>query len=252
MGDEEQNSQPVQTVLREKVTLGVGQVDSLIDELDDFLNENSHIFTLAGVFAAISVYLNSPMVREEFGPTANLALIAGFLLSLLTSGIALWDLLKRIREHKEWYSIQNFGLLSFGLVYSGLFLLIGSFLASFAEFWGGVLFLGAYGLGLGWIFLTLFLLGKVSDILSEIGIPDWLVSSGIILILLLGPLWIDDRTGLVSGYTTPAITGGIPIMRLIMVSFSVGLGFLWLLSLIAVMGGILKGLYQEYQRLKFW
>lgn len=77
---------------------------SPVQKLDEFLKENRHVFTLIGVFGAISVYLKtvgneSSTNLRGFG---DFALVAGLTIVVILSLLVLINLLLAVRNANKW------------------------------------------------------------------------------------------------------------------------------------------------------
>lgn len=120
---------------------------SPIQLIDNFVDENRHLFTLIGVFGAVTVYLRT--VDDEIGATSewlgNFAVVSGLGLVILLSVILIVKLLLRVYGSGLW---ESMGLLVFAVFFVSLIAVISGVITAFPEALGVYYFLFVYGVGL--------------------------------------------------------------------------------------------------------
>lgn len=141
-----------------------------VKRLDDFLEENRHLFTLISVFGAVSIYLRT--VDEELDKTAKLvgefALVTGFAIVILLSLVVTTKLLWKMREAKRGIrSFENTALILFTVPFAILMLVIGGMISNFPTVWAFYGFLLVYFGALFSSLLMLISFQKVVSLLNE-------------------------------------------------------------------------------------
>lgn len=126
----------------------VGRQDTS-PSLDSYLKDNQHLFTLIGIFAALSVYLSNLPLGEsqKYVPISSVAATGGFGLVILLSVVAMWNLGREVYEsERRILSVKNLGLFVFAFLYFILFIAIFRAFFQFERAVGTVLVLVArYG-----------------------------------------------------------------------------------------------------------
>ncbi|MFB6216550.1 MAG: hypothetical protein ABEJ03_03175 [Candidatus Nanohaloarchaea archaeon] len=117
-----------------------------IDCLDSFIWENRHLFTLIGVFGAISVYLGTVEKQLESSiPTLrDIAIVTGLSLVTILSVLVLIKLWIEFRNSSIW---EGSGLMLFAAFFVPLIMGITSLLTVFPQIWAGYFFMAIYCLG---------------------------------------------------------------------------------------------------------
>lgn len=123
----------------------VGEIKSLVTykfsrpflKLDDFCNENRHLFTVLGVFGALSIYLNTIIDKTDYTQEANsLAIGAGFgIVSILSLVVIVKIAMKASETEGAFFSFENAGLLLFGFFFFFLTLLLVGLSSNSANIW---------------------------------------------------------------------------------------------------------------------
>lgn len=86
--------------------------------LDEFLDENTHLFTLVGVFAALTIYLQTIGQRLNNPEFINYGLVVGFLIVIFLSLIIVAKMLPYFhRTSSISRSTETWGLLIFAIFY---------------------------------------------------------------------------------------------------------------------------------------
>lgn len=180
-------------------------INKLFDELNEYLKDNSHIFTLIGVFAAIGLYIQDPRIEGVLTNTRDWIQFLSFSVVFLLYIVGAWDLLARIlNSEKSWLSFQNFGLVLFGGLFTLLFLGILSVIFTFDRAVSGALILLMFSTGFAASIVTLSL---IALFLQTLGIERTSITVGILTILLIILLSIEGYTGIADNYTVQPSSG---------------------------------------------
>ncbi|WP_152423169.1 hypothetical protein [Natrinema versiforme] len=126
---------------QEENKLSFAPVITATNRLSQFLEDNHHLFTLVGVFGAISVYLTQ---ISNQGEKARLSGKVGAVLALLLTGlisiVILSNLLQQIKIFKTYTNKTTKGLfLTFGVLFYSLFGMIFNITLEFGEAWNALI-----------------------------------------------------------------------------------------------------------------
>ncbi|QIO23711.1 hypothetical protein [Haloarcula sp. JP-L23] len=138
---------------------------SPIEQLDNFLWENRHLFTLIGIFGAISVYLSTveAQISESLEIFSNFAVVAGLSLVTILSLVILVKLYICLGDNSRW---ENIGLFIFAAFFVPLIIVITGLLTTFPQIWAIYYFMVIYVFGLAGgfaIFIVPFFIGTKID-----------------------------------------------------------------------------------------
>lgn len=155
-----------------------------IRELDSFLSENQALFTIVGVFTAVSVYLHN-LDTEKFPTGARkFAVFTGFGIVLICSVVLLYKL-KRQATAKGRYigAYRNAGLAVFLLFFLQLLAIISIIISSFQTILTPYIFFVVYTVGLV-VGASYFVVGiRLAEFLTNIS--QWLKYVVIIVVWVL-------------------------------------------------------------------
>jgi len=119
---------------------------SSVEKLEDFLLENSTLFTLVGVFGAISIYAGRTAVSSSnyTSELQNFAVVAGFSIVLLLATVIIINALRRVNSAESWLSYENWGIWSFLAFFIPLIFVIVGLVSQFPTIWGIYAYLLSY------------------------------------------------------------------------------------------------------------
>lgn len=183
-----------------------------LDKLDTFFQENRHLFTLIGVFGAVSIYLRT--VDEELEETAKLAgefaLVTGFAIVLLLSFLVIVKLTIFMRGTEAGIiSFGNIALGLFGIFFTFLMLIVGGLISTLSTVWAFYGFLFVYSGSIVSVFISAISLSKVEDyISSKVGIHETILGAIIFSLLTLFLLTAIGVTGVLKPEAITEITDG--------------------------------------------
>ncbi|MFB6255610.1 MAG: hypothetical protein ABEH58_02605 [Haloplanus sp.] len=164
---------------------------SPFEQLDNFLWETRHLFTLIGVFGAVTIYLRDlgqqagAQLQIPVGPIA----ISGFSIVLLLSVLVLAKLVKRTRDLEG--RVSQVGLWLFGITFFPLVLIVMEAIMQFPEIWGNIFTFFAFVGGIFLPFGLLLILVSASNYFGErIGRNGsiFFVSSLVIIVIVVSYL----------------------------------------------------------------
>ncbi|MFC6727601.1 hypothetical protein ACFQDG_02980 [Natronoarchaeum mannanilyticum] len=142
-----------------------------ISDLDEFLEENVHLFTLTGVFGGITVYLDTATQKAGYTDVLNYAIFSGFALIILISIVIFIKLVRIIGWRLSTVvKLENLFLIGFGVFYLQIVALIFGLLSQFDNilFTYAILVLVLVGEVIG-IFSSFFSIKAVNKIASHFG-----------------------------------------------------------------------------------
>lgn len=133
-------------IIRDEIIFPV--LSSPIITLDSFLEDNRHLFTLIGVFGAISVYMKTVQenIESSLSSITDFGVFAGLSIVILLSSVVLMKIGVKIYRCGKW---EGFGLIIFVSLFIPLILVISSIVSSFNQFLALYYFLVIYVLSLG-------------------------------------------------------------------------------------------------------
>lgn len=144
--------------------------------LDQFLDDNTHLFTLVGVFAAFTIYLQT--IGERIGNQSfiNYGLVVGFLIVVFLSLLVLAKMLPYYyKTSSVIMSTETWGLSIFGFFYIQVISLTVGVIAQFEQVLSAYLVifsviagqLFGFGVSLGYVSIV----GKISNYLDRLDYP---------------------------------------------------------------------------------
>ena len=142
--------------------------------LDEYLNENTHLFTLVGVFAAFTIYLQTIGQRLDNPEFINYGLVVGFLLVIFLSIIILAKMIPYFyRTSSIATSTETWGLLVFAVFYVQIIALTVGVVSQFGQILSlyiivFMLFTGEM-LTLGILFGFLGIIGNIANRYDRVG-----------------------------------------------------------------------------------
>ncbi|MCY4732473.1 hypothetical protein KY092_18180 [Natronomonas gomsonensis] len=165
---------------------------SPVEELSDFLNSNSTIFTLIGVFGATSIYARqaaSDVINSDLAQ--NIVVVMGFSLVIILSIVILVDLLRRINHNGTWYSFPNVGLVAFGAFYVPLIGVLTAVVVQFPTIWMPYIIMIAYLSGIMLPALVWQPIIRVSDYFDDQFGTGKLIQGVSVVIGLIFWIWVS-------------------------------------------------------------
>lgn len=204
--------------------------------LREYLNDNAFLFTLIGVFGAISIYSRQAGIesRAEISAFSDFGFVAGFSLVVIISVVTLIDLAIRIRRNSGIY--RNLGLWAFALFFVPLMFVAAGFVSPYREIWAGYQLMGAYIIGLvvpGAVVVAILVISKGLD--EYLGLEPILSTIGMSGITIGGFYLIVKFEHLSS--SVPSIEDGYSIGEIFTLLTTFTLGGIALFSFLV--GGIL-------------
>jgi len=184
-------SQPLENILLKRVLLPF--LLSSVEKLEKFVQENSTLFTLIGVFGAISIYAGrAPGTSSNYTEELqNFAVVAGFSIVLILSTIITINAGRRMASAESLISYENWGILSFLLFFIPLILVIIGLVSQFPTVWG----IYAYVFSYAWATFVAMGLLLVPLILVTMFTKDDSQSQAIFYILVL-VLYVGTTTAI--------------------------------------------------------
>lgn len=205
--------------------------------LNSFIFENKHLFTLIGVFGAVSAYLR-PVNNGVKSPSilSDIAVVAGLALVTILSLIVVVNLLIELRRVGKW---EGAGLLFFAAFFTPLIIVITGLLTTFPQVWAIYYFMTTYGLGLltaSLAMMTALILGKAIDDFLDNSSPVFKGISVLLLAFVISYLIIDSNRASSQLWSQSLATGGIsPKAWLnIYIDFSLAFGALYSYAAVAL------------------
>lgn len=185
------------------------KADESFKELNDYLENNRHLFTLIGVFAAIGLYIQDPRIDGVLSTTRNWVQFLSFSIVFLLYIVGAWDLLTRILgSEKGWLSYENLGLVLFGGLFTLLFSGILSVIFTFDTVVSGILIFLMFSVGTVASVGTLSLIG---DLLKALDVERTSVTVAILTVILVIILGIEGYTTIAADYTVQPSSGMGPV-----------------------------------------
>lgn len=141
---------------------------SPFEKLSNYFRDNHHLFTLLGVFGAVTIYARNAV--ENLGvPEAmqQLAIGPGFAIVILISLVTLSDAIRRMRTAKKIHSVENLGLILFTLFFLPLVAAVAGVAAQPNIVWASYLFFLIYSGPLAFVLLLITGIGMISSLISK-------------------------------------------------------------------------------------
>lgn len=163
-----------------------------IERIDGFFEENRHLFTLIGVFGAITIYLTEaglPETQDGVIPYENFVFAGGFGIVLILGGLILLKLANEIWTPGERISkIDNLPFICFGLLFFFLMIPVIAYVSSYNRVWFSFFTILSWIIGIMTFFIFLDMLREyeVPEIMGEkigmpVAVPLILISIGVAL-----------------------------------------------------------------------
>lgn len=128
-------------------------LSEITSNLDEFAEDHRHLFTLIGVFGAISVYLSREDFSQDFNPKflLSIGIFSGFLIVVLLSTTVMWKIYENLQEEESIFTATSFSYLLFLFPFLFLITAITGVVLQFQA--AGALYLNIFLLAFG-IFYT--------------------------------------------------------------------------------------------------
>lgn len=104
-------------------------------KLDEFLKDNARLFTIIGVFGALSIYLKTAVDKLDYTQKmGDFVIVIGFTIVIILSLVMLFKIAKASSESEgSFISWENTGLFVFGFFFIFLMISLVSISSSFPD-----------------------------------------------------------------------------------------------------------------------